>query len=266
MDDKNYLIIAAEVTSEACDLGSLYPTIKAASDIIKEVKGANLLADKGYFSNEDIKACEDAGYQSYIPEKGCPMEGKGFYGKPEFVYNEYNNTYTCPAGKTLQKFQNKRKDYKTYWIYKSPEACINCPLKAKCTKSQSRSIQRWEHEQVLENVRKRMNAKPNIMKRRSAIVEHPFGTIKRHILTGGYNMIGIESAQAETSLAQLTYNLNRVLNIVNFSEIMSFLKGRKNFWQKYAQNHLVLYVFRVQEVIKWLFRKNNYLSPLLVVF
>ena len=266
VDDKNYLIIAAEVTSEACDLGSLYPTIKAASDIIKEVKGANLLADKGYFSNEDIKACEDAGYQSYIPEKGCPMEGKGFYGKPEFVYNEYNNTYTCPAGKTLQKFQNKRKDYKTYWIYKSPEACINCPLKAKCTKSQSRSIQRWEHEQVLENVRKRMNAKPNIMKRRSAIVEHPFGTIKRHILTGGYNMIGIESAQAETSLAQLTYNLNRVLNIVNFSEIMSFLKGRKNFWQKYAQNHLVLYVFRVQEVIKWLFRKNNYLSPLLVVF
>ena len=193
------------------------------------------------------------------------MEGKGFYGKPEFIYNEYNNTYTCPAGKTLQKFQNKRKDYKTYWIYKSPEACINCPLKTKCTKSQSRSIQRWEHEQVLENVRKRMNAKPNIMKRRSAIVEHPFGTIKRHILTGGYNMIGIESAQAETSLAQLTYNLNRVLNIVNFSEIMSFLKGRKSCWQKHVQNHLLMSSYINTKAITMLVRQKNQVNSLIIL-
>ena len=265
VDDKNYLIVAAEVTSQVNDLGSLYSTLKATSDVIEEGKGSNVLADKGYFSNEDIKACEDNGYTCYVPEQGDPMEGRGLYGKDDFIYDKHNDSYICPAGKSLAKFQNKKRGSKQFWIYKTPEACINCSLKAKCTTSKSRSIQRWEHEYVLENVRKRMKAKPGVMKRRAAIVEHPFGTIKEHILTGGYNLTGKESVQAETSLAQLVYNLNRVLNIMKFSELMSLLKDIQGVFLKYIHNHLIISPYLSMKVMKLLLRRNSYTNSLIIL-
>ena len=54
------------------------------------------------------------------------------------------------------------------------------------------------------------------MRRRSAIVEHPFGTIKcragyRHFLVRGFNKV-----RGEWSLMALCYNLTRVLNILGF--------------------------------------------------
>jgi len=54
------------------------------------------------------------------------------------------------------------------------------------------------------------------MRRRSAIVEHPFGTLKyragyRHFLVRGFNKV-----RGEWSLMALCYNFTRVLNILGF--------------------------------------------------
>src|SRR5437660_5736497 len=59
-----------------------------------------------------------------------------------------------------------------------------------------------------------MQSAGELMRRRSAIVEHPFGTLKcragyRHFLLRGFNKV-----RGEWSLMALCYNLTRVLNII----------------------------------------------------
>ena len=61
-----------------------------------------------------------------------------------------------------------------------------------------------------------MQSASELMRRRSAIVEHPFGTLKcragyRHFLVRGFNKV-----RGEWSLMALCYNFTRVLNILGF--------------------------------------------------
>jgi hypothetical protein len=65
-----------------------------------------------------------------------------------------------------------------------------------------------------------MQGADELMRRRSAIVEHPFGTIKcragyRHFLVRGFNKV-----RGEWSLMALCYNLSRVINILGLERFM----------------------------------------------
>src|SRR5258708_8373364 len=105
----------------------------------------------------------------------------------------------------------------------SNKSCKTCPLRAKCLtpKASRRTIGRWEHEDVLERHRARMESAGELMRRRSGIVEHPFGTIKcragyRHFLVRGFNKV-----RGEWSLMALCYNFTRVLNILGFERFVA---------------------------------------------
>ena len=53
-----------------------------------------------------------------------------------------------------------------------------------------------------------------IMKLRKALVEHPFGTIKRGMGMSYFLCKGLDAVRTEMSLTVLAYNLKRVLNIL----------------------------------------------------
>jgi hypothetical protein len=62
-----------------------------------------------------------------------------------------------------------------------------------------------------------------LMRRRGAIAEHPFGTLKcragyRHFLLRGFDKV-----RGEWSLMALCYNFTRVLNIVGFDRFTAYL-------------------------------------------
>jgi len=64
------------------------------------------------------------------------------------------------------------------------------------------------------------------MRRRSALVEHPFGTIKcragyRHFLVRGFNKV-----RGEWSLMALCYNFTRVLNILGFDRFVAYIAAK----------------------------------------
>src|SRR5205085_6761449 len=108
--------------------------------------------------------------------------------------------------------------------------CGACPLRARCLspKGTQRSIGRWEHEDVIERHRARMQSAEadKLMRRRSAIVEHPFGTIKcragyRHFLLRGFNEV-----RGEWSLMALCYNFTRVLNILGFERFVACMAAK----------------------------------------
>ena len=66
---------------------------------------------------------------------------------------------------------------------------------------------------------------PDILDQRRETVEHPFGTIKQWMNQGAFLMRGLEKVRAEFSLTALAYNLRRVLNIVEFPDLITALKA-----------------------------------------
>jgi hypothetical protein len=69
-----------------------------------------------------------------------------------------------------------------------------------------------------------------LMRRRSAIVEHPFGTLKCRAGYQHFLVRGFDKVRGEWSLMALCYNFTRVLNILGFDRFTAYLaeKARAN--------------------------------------
>jgi transposase len=224
VDTKNHLIVAHEVSNVGSDRSQLANTAKAA----KEAIGTGTLeaiADRGYFNGEEIKTCDDAGITVTLPK---PMtssaKADGRFGKEDFVYLAEENVYRCPAGEKLTyRFTSEENglELHRYWT----NACRNCALKSRCTPSPLRRIKRWEHEDVLEAVQKRLDENPHAMRTRRETVEHPFGTMKMRMGATHFLMKTLPNVATEMALCVLTYNLTRVLNIVGVPAVLEAIKG-----------------------------------------
>ena len=177
VDTKNHLIVAHEVTNVGTDRHQLSNMAEQARTGIG-VEMLDVVADRGYYDGEEIKACEDADITVTLPK---PMtsgaKAAGRFGKQDFVYVAADDVYRCPAGERLTYRYTNVEDGKTlrrYWT----SGCKTCALKAQCTTGTERRITRWEHEAVLEKVQDRLDHNPAAMGVRRQTVEHPFGTIK----------------------------------------------------------------------------------------
>lgn len=66
----------------------------------------------------------------------------------------------------------------------------------------------------------RVRARPDMMKQRKQIVEHPFGTIKRTMNQSYFLLRGLDKVRAEMSLTVLAYNLKRVITILGVRKLL----------------------------------------------
>jgi transposase len=226
VDDKHKLIVASEVVNDSSDVGQLHAMARAAKDAL-DAKALQALADEGYYSSLELKACEDDGIVAYVPvpEGTGRLEKQGRFSLKDFTYDGTADAYTCPAGQPLRPMEGRwtNTSGRVEIRYASrTKTCRACPLNTKCLtpKASQRIIRRWEHEDVLERHRARMETAGDLMRRRSAIVEHPFGTLKcragyRHFLVRGFDKV-----RGEWSLMALCYNFTRVLNILGFDDFV----------------------------------------------
>ena len=222
VDDKHKLIVASEVVNDSSDVGQLYVVAKAAKDALG-AKTLEALADEGYYSSLELKACEDDGIIAYVPvpEGNRRIEKQGRYGRKDFSYNADADVYRCPADEFLHPMKGRWQNTsgRIEIRYAARKAiCQACKVREFCLnpKAPRRTISRWQHEDVLERHQARMQTAGESMRRRSGIVEHPFGTIKcragyRHFLLRGFDKV-----RGEWSLMALCYNFSRVLKILGF--------------------------------------------------
>jgi len=233
VDDKHKLIVASEVVNTS-DAGHLHAMAKAAKEVL-EAQSLQVLADAGYYNSADLKACEDDGIKAYVPpfEGNRVLEKRGRFSLKDFGYDATADAYRCPAGELLRptkgRFTNTSGRVEIRYLSRKA-VCAACPLRARCLtpKAAQRSIARWEHEDVIERHRARMQGADadDLMRRRSAIVEHPFGTIKcragyRHFLVRGFNKV-----RGEWSLMALCYNFTRVLNILGLGRFVAYMAAK----------------------------------------
>ena len=223
VDAKHHLIVAHEVTNVGSDRAQLSPMAQAA----REAMGKNKLkavADRGYYSGPQIKACHDAGIATILPK---PMtsnaKAEGRFDKADFIYVVRDDEYQCPAGqRAIYRFSEEDKGLllRRYWS----SACPRCPMKAQCTPSPYRKISRWEHESVLEAVQRRLDKQPQAMTLRRRTVEHVFGTLKHWMGSTHFLTRTLANVSTEMSLHVLAYNLKRVMSILGFGKTMKAMR------------------------------------------
>jgi transposase len=86
VDTKNHLIVTHEVTNVGSDRHQLKTMAEAAREALGSEK-LTAIADRGYYSGEQIKACDDAGIVPLIPKSFTSnSRADGRYDKSDFLY------------------------------------------------------------------------------------------------------------------------------------------------------------------------------------
>jgi len=81
------------------------------------------------------------------------------------------------------------------------------------------------HEHLVEDVQRRLDANPDLMRVRRETVEHPFGTIKARMGATHFLMKRLPDVAAEMALHVLAYNLTRVMNIIGRRSLIASMRA-----------------------------------------
>ncbi len=228
VDSKNHLIVNYLVTNEASDLNQLSSIAINAKETLG-VEQIDCLSDRGYFDFMQIKQCADNGVTPYIAVKRSGSGGSTI--SPEFTadkfrYDKVADVYYCPTGHGLYSQSSRPQDGMDMRAYKCPKSiCSSCQFfMTKCTSNKKgRVIWRWVHEEVVDDMKKRMKANPEIMDERKKVVEHTFGTVKRAFGAPYLLLKGLRKVSGEVGLLLLSYNLRRALNILGVQALIGAL-------------------------------------------
>ena len=223
VDAKHHLIVAHEVTNIGNDRAQLCKMAVAAREAMGKRK-LQVFADRGYFSGPQIKACDEAGIEAYVPKSTTSnAKAEGRFDKADFIYIAKDDEYQCPAGqRAIYRFAREESglQIRRYWS----SACPRCPMKSRCTPSDYRRISRWEHEAVLDAMQRRLNRKLDAMTLRRRTIEHVFGTLKHWVGSTHFLTRRLENVGTEMSLLVLAYNLKRVIKVLGTARTMKAVR------------------------------------------
>ena len=219
VDIENHLIVTHEVTNVGSDRRQLTRMAQHARAEL-ETDHITVLADEGYYSGDELRACEDNNITAYVPHSSTSNnKAKGQFDRSEFHYIEADDEYECPAGERLiYRFtrEEKGKLIRRYWS----SACPHCSLKSRCTTGKNRRVSRWVLEEVVERAAARLAEKPDAMLIRRATVEHPYGTLKCWMGATHFLTKTLDHVSTEMSLHVLAYNMKRVINLVGTKKLL----------------------------------------------
>ena len=224
VDAEHHLIVTHEVTNQNNDRDFLTRMgTKARAEM--GVEELEVVADRGYYKSQEIKASEDAGLIAYVPRSHTSNnKARGLFDKDDFRYLPQTDEYLCPAGERLPKrttmMDNGNKMIR-YWS----SNCQSCGLKSQCTTGKERRVSRWEHGDVLDRMERRVARDPHKMRLRCQTVEHPFGTLKYWMGATHFQMRTLKHVKTEMSLHVLAYNMKRVMNILGVETLLEAMRA-----------------------------------------
>ena len=187
------------------------------------------LYDKGYHTGSEIAYADSLNIETLVAVPAVASHAPDHnYDIEYFIYDTENDHYICPQGQKLTtngRWYSKSRTASTIQVkhYKSKE-CITCPVFGLCTKNKrGRLIERSQYQENIDNNATRIERNKKLYKNRQAIVEHPFGIIKRqwgfdHIMTKQTK----NRASADVGFIFCAYNLRRIFNLVDKKALQSY--------------------------------------------
>jgi transposase len=223
VDAKHHLIVAHEVTNEGHDRAQLTKMAQQTRETLG-AKDLTVLADRGYFSGEEILKCEQAGMTPLVPKPiTSNSTANGRFDKRDFQYDAKRDRYRCPAGQyAIRRFTSIENGMAIHKYWSS--ACPKCLIRSACTTSAYRRLGRWEHEEVVERMQRRLDRMPEAGRLRRQTVEHAFGTFKSWMGATHFLTKTLPRVRTEMSLQVLAYNLKRVIQILGVQPLIAAIR------------------------------------------
>ena len=231
VDAKNNIPIDYKVTNEN-DSKAMGNMVQRAKSILR-TNEFTALYDKGFHTGSELKTAQELGVETIVAVPAAPSTSQApnhDYNYEHFIYDKEADTYSCPQGQVLHTngswYKQRSSTGSISWFkqYKT-KACRKCPARSRCTKSEKqRLIHRSEYAEYYERNLNNTLEKEHLYKRRQAIVEHPYGTIKRQ---WGFSYIltkkGIKRASSDVGFMLIAYNLRRIGNILTLNVLKEYL-------------------------------------------
>ena len=225
VDAKHNLPIDYKVTNSN-DNKAMGTMLRRAKTILR-TNDFTALYDKGYHTGSEFKIADKLDIEVLVAIPNVAAQAPDpTYNVEYFTYIKEGDYYVCPQGNKLTTpgTWHKAKTYK-FKRYTTKD-CLTCPVKDQCSKAKyGKAIQRSEYQQYINQNKERIENNKDYYRKRQAIVEHPYGTIKRqwgfsYILTKKY----IKRARADVGLIFTAYNLRRIMNIIDRKELTAYLR------------------------------------------
>ncbi len=208
------------------------------------VEQMTALADTGYHQGQQLAACHQENIDTIVatPQRGAKGRNAA-YTKDKFSYDQLSKTLFCPQGNPLKSngtsYKKKdRKGEKVIYHYSkfTTDKCKTCPARALCltctelAKNANRSVEINEFQTAIDKNKTDLENNKELYKERQAIVEHPFGTIKRNRGMTHTYMKGLKKVKGEFAIVFTTYNLRRAMSIWGAKELISRLKAAFSYF------------------------------------
>lgn len=222
----SHVIMAYCCEPHATDAGTLAPMIDQTRQIVGE-RFTTVLADASYSSIIDLRECAQRNIDLLAPvqandftdaKKKAPPQSR--IPRSEFVWNEDEQNYRCPAGHTLDYADRERKPRfggQHLWEYRyrcDAAHCSACPLAEACLKpgAKRRTINRLEGQELVDAQRAKMALPENQAryKLRCQTVELAYADCKYNRRLERFHGRGLARARTETGLMVVAQNLLRL--------------------------------------------------------
>jgi len=245
--EREHKLITNYETTNEHDTYALSKAARKAKVVLGVGKGERLkvLADKGFDTGLELMKCSKKNIETIVsPQKRVSAKKEVAFNKSKFAYEASTDSYICPQGEHLisngKKYErNRGKLRKSYKVkhYKLPfSVCNNCVHRLSCAgpanlkNSKGRYIERTEYDDYVDDNVERVKYYKELYKERQAIVEHPFGTIKRG---WGYDYTLLKTKKkvsGEFGIIFTVYNLRRMITIFGVKELVKRLRKGISFY------------------------------------
>jgi hypothetical protein len=243
-DSEHGIVVHAEAFGDGQDQQHVQPMLKGTNENAKGaglgegyVKGKILTADSSYHSDKNLKACEDASVDPYIPDTRFRKRDERFaesgrfkprekprnpnkFTKEDFLYESITDTYICPNGETLKATPKPHvaKGYMFRQYRTRHTACRGCTHKAKCV---GNGPTERKHLDILlgqlsktrcQRMREKIDTEhaKRIYQRRLAIVEPVFGNLRSQKRLDRFTLRGKVKVSTQWMLYCLVHNLEKI--------------------------------------------------------
>lgn len=251
VDDKKQIITSAQVFGSGTDTKAMAPMLEKArkhleaAGIEKPLEGKKISADTGYYSVENLEACEEEKVDAYVPDQQFRKRDvrfknadrhrrstdkrherykskKRYFDVDDFIMNGDTGKLICPAGAQLSVRCRNFIDSKGYKFiaYMAPKiACRNCNLRARCLRN-PKTEQRQVHIlyekpcTITDRMKDKIDTPEGrrIYGKRIGIVEPVFGNIRACKKMNRFTLRGKIKVGIQWKLYCLVHNIEKILN------------------------------------------------------
>jgi Transposase DDE domain len=125
VDAEHHLIVAHEVINQGYDRHQLAPMAFKAQGTMGN-KEITVLADRGYFTGDQVLSCEGTGVAPVVPKTLTSSGAKrSLFTRQDFICDAEHDHYTCPAGAKTHQGQAPGGSHRRPRLLPPPERLLH---------------------------------------------------------------------------------------------------------------------------------------------